>query len=498
MNWIVRFGLLLAITTSVSLVRAQAVSLNRRNMEEEKDLEVLQAWKLTLTPAAEPRPALKYSLHTRYWDRTPGNATPSYYRVLLMQESLADSVVQDYAEHSERWLANNLDDATKDEMRIWLKSYVTVLQELRVATFRERIDLDLRLRDLRGLQTIQFLLPDAQATRQVARMLQVKARLEIEEGRLDEAIETLQMGYRLAEFAAKTPTLINDLVGVAIGSIMTSELTRLVAHPDAPNMYWAIASLPRPLIDLREALEWESGVPQQIFPFLQDAETAQYSPGEWRRLVMDAYMQLHELTGDYAGKPGRLGEVAATALIMKIYPIAKQRLIADGTPRDEVEAMPVGRVVAIHTAKTHRYVYDEMFKWTFLSYEKAHDKWPETMARLRDNHYFGPEGANKDLLPIANILLPAIQHAWYAPIRLERQLAALRVVEAIRMHATTNGGQLPKSLDDIKVIVVPNDPLYGKPFDYKVDGDTAVIETPPRPGMGRRQETYQYTLQIKK
>ena len=38
----------------------------------------------------------------------------------------------------------------------------------------------------------------------------------------------------------------------------------------------------------------------------------------------------------------------------------------------------------------------------------------------------------------------------------------------------------------------------GKPFDYKVDGDTAVLEIPPRPGLTRRTSTYQYTLQIKK
>lgn len=497
MNWIIKCGLWIAISTSTSVLPAQAISLNQANIEDE-ELDVLQAWKLTLTPAAEPRPALKYSLRPRYWDRTPGNATPSYYRVLLMQESLPDSVGKTYIEHSKDWLKNSLDDATKDAMRTWLGSYSSVLQELRVATSRERLDLDLRLRDLRGLETIQFRLPDAQATRQVARMLQVKARLEIEEGRIEDAIETLQMGYRLAEFAAKTPTLINDLVGVAIGSIMTAELTRLIAHPDAPNMYWAIASLPRPLIDLRDALEWESGVPQQIFPFLTDAETAEHSPAQWRRLVMDAYMQLHELTGEYAGKPGRLGEVAATALMMKIYPIAKQRLIANGAARDEVEAMPVGRVVAIHTAQTHRYVYDEMFKWTFLSYDKALDKWPATMARLREHHYFGPEGANKDLLPIANILLPAIQQAWYAPLRLERQLAALRVIEAIRMHAATNNGRLPESLDEVTVAVVPNDPLYGKPFDYKIEGDSVVIETKPRPGRDPRTETYQYTLRIKR
>lgn len=497
MKWITRLGLVLAIVASTTLTHGQAISLNRANAEDE-DLDVLQAWDLTLTPAAEPRPALKYALRPRYRELTAGDATPHYYRAMLMESELPESLAKEYIDKSAGWLGNDLDEVRRNEMREWLAGHQGVLNELRVATYRERIDVDLRLRDLQGLATIQFLLPDAQRTRSLARMLQVKARLEIAEGRLDDAIETLRMGYRLAEFAVKTPTLINDLVGIAIGSIMTAELTRLVAHPDAPNMYWAIATLPTPLVDLREAMEWESGVPAQIFPFLEDAETADHSPDEWRRLMMGSYMKLHELTGDYFGKPGALTEVAATALMMRGYPIAKKDLVANGMEREQVEAMPVGQVVAIHTARAHRYIYDEMFKWTLLPYGQARGRFSETEKRLREEGYFGVSGINKEMLPIASLLLPAVKQAWYAPIRLERQFAALRVIEAIRMHAKANEGELPASLEDIKVAVVPIDPLYDEGFIYKVDGDTAILETRPRPEMQRRHDTYQYKLRIKK
>src|SRR5258708_7534530 len=39
--------------------------------------------KLQLQPAAAPVPALKYVLLPPYLDRTPGNASPMYYRTLL-------------------------------------------------------------------------------------------------------------------------------------------------------------------------------------------------------------------------------------------------------------------------------------------------------------------------------------------------------------------------------------------------------------------------------
>lgn len=489
--------MIVSLFASASLASAQAVSRNQRDAVEE-ELDVLQAWHLTLTPAAEPRPALTYSLWPRYAEQTPGDATPHYYRALLMQDQLPDSVEKEYVEKSHRWLGDKLDEATMEEMRKWLTSYANMIKELRVATYRERIDLDLRLRDLEGLEAIQFLLPDAQETRSIARVLQVKARIEIEDGRFDDAIETLRMGYRLAVFVAKSPTLINDLVGVAIGSLMTAELTRLVAHPDAPNMYWAITALPTPLINLREALEWEAGVPLQIFPFLRDPETAQRTPEEWRRLMMGAYMKLNELSGQYEGKPGPLTQVAATALMMKGYPIAKKNLIASGMTEKEVEAMSVGQVVAIHTARSHRYVYDEMFKWTLITDAPIHDRWRQTEETLRKQRYFGPNGIDHEVLPLSMILMPGVAQAWYAPVRLERQFAALRLIEAIRMHADANGGSLPTSLNEIKITVVPNDPLYDIPFTYKVDGDTAVIENKPRPRMPRRTEVYQYTIRIKK
>jgi hypothetical protein len=497
MKWIVTPTLLLAALAAPLTVRGQAVSLNRADVNDET-IDAIVAWELTLTPRAEPRPALKHSLWPRYRERTPGDSTPYYYRALMMQAALPADVMKEYIDKSENWVANDLDDNTKQEMRAWVKSHTSILYELKLATYRERTDLDLRLKDLQGLDSIMFLLPDAQRSRELARMLQIKARLEIEDGAYDDAIETLRMGYRLGEFVGKTPTLINDLVGVAIDALMTHELTRMIAQPDAPNMYWAIATLPRPLIDLRESLGYESGLPVQIFPFLADAETAERTPEEWRRVMMRAYLKLHELSGDYAGKPGPMSEVAAAALMMKGYPHAKRYLIDRGMPREKVEAMPVGQVLAIYADVTQRYVYDEMFKWTFLPPHQALDRWKETIGRLRDEGQLGPDSINKEVLPFGDMLMPAIEAAWYAPIRLERQLAILRTIEAIRMHAAANGGELPASLDEVSVAVVPADPLFQQPFKYSVEGDSAVLETLPREGVERRHDIYRYVIRIKK
>jgi hypothetical protein len=486
----------LLVMSSSSTALGQAFSFSEKDRNG-KELDVQTAWELTLTSAREPKPALQYSLWPRYWERKYGDATPHYYRALVIDGDLSPDLEKQYIEKSEAWLANEVTDATKLEMRNWLVAHRDVIKELGVAAHRERLELDVRLRDLSGMEAISFLLPDAQNMRKLARMLAIKARLEIADGQVDEAIRTLRVGYRLAEAAAKTPTLINDLVGVAIASIMTHELTRVVASSDSPNLYWAISQLPRPFIDLRESLEHESELPLQIFPFLRDAETVFRSPDEWRRLMLDTYLKFHELSGDYRGKPGPLTDIAATVLMMKSYPVAKRYLIDNGIPLEKVEAMPVGQVLAICTARIHREVYDEMFKWTFLPPAQVHGKWEAAYRRLQDEGHLGPGNVDTGAFPIVDLLLPALQPAWYAPLRLERQLAALRVIEAIRMHAAENGGKLPASLDEISAAVVPLDPLYEKPFAYRVDGKTAILEIPPRSRSQPQHDAVRYTIKIK-
>ena len=107
-----------------------------------------------------------------------------------------------------------------------------------------------------------------QELRGLGRFLALKARLEIAEGRLQNALETLKVGYQLAHDVAIPPTLINDLVGIAIANLMNNQLIELIKAPGSPNMYWAIAQLPDPFIDMQPAMEYEKLLPVKMFPFL--------------------------------------------------------------------------------------------------------------------------------------------------------------------------------------------------------------------------------------
>jgi hypothetical protein len=92
-------------------------------------------------------------------------------------------------------------------------------------------------------------------------------------------------------------------------------------------------------------------------------------------------------------------------------------------------------------------------------------------------------------------IFPAIQRALAAEPRLERRIAALRCVEALRMYAAAHDGQLPESLDAIQSVPIPENPLTGAPFVYSVSGSTATLSAPPIEGIENSRLEYQVNIQ---
>src|SRR5262249_44728583 len=68
-----------------------------------------------------------------------------------------------------------------------------------------------------------------------------------------------------------------------------------------------------------------------------------------------------------------------------------------------------------------------------------------------------------------------LKNVSLAAARVDRRLAALRCVEAIRLYAAKHDGKLPATLADIKDLPVPNDPLTGKSLEYAIDGNKATL-----------------------
>ncbi|MCH8218525.1 MAG: hypothetical protein IH892_17340, partial [Planctomycetes bacterium] len=90
------------------------------------------------------------------------------------------------------------------------------------------------------------------------------------------------------------------------------------------------------------------------------------------------------------------------------------------------------------------------------------------------------------------ILDPAHARVRFSQKRTNRDMASLQVVEALRHHASTHQGRFPQTLAELD-FPVPDDPTTGKPFVYRLEQGTAIIESTPKEGGAK--ESLQYTLQ---
>ncbi|MBM4088073.1 MAG: hypothetical protein FJ276_01395 [Planctomycetes bacterium] len=162
-------------------------------------------------------------------------------------------------------------------------------------------------------------------------------------------------------------------------------------------------------------------------------------------------------------------------------PAAKQQLIDGGMDRATVDSMPVGQVVAIQSARTYRKVYQQSMKWTLLPYWQSHQQMRATFAELDAQGFLGGRAGNMGgmpgAIPIASMLLPSIEPAVFAPVRLQRELAALQTIEALRMAAARADGRLPKSLDELSFAPTPIDQLTGRPVEYQLLEDGVGVLT---------------------
>ncbi|WP_425617417.1 hypothetical protein NA78x_001094 [Anatilimnocola sp. NA78] len=474
---------------------ASAASAARADDEPPINNNLPEQIALTLSPAGEPRPALKYSLAIGVRERTAGNGATFYYRALLMRKSLGEAHHKLYAKRQPDWENRPLDDKTRAEIREWLVPNEKLLREVRRAVYCEHCAWDFRLQDLSGMDAISFPMDEIQGIRDLGRVLSLKIRLAIAEQRYDEALETLRWGFQLCIDCAEQPLLISQLVGIAVAGVMAERVSELIAAPDAPNLYWAIAALPRPLITIRRALDFERGFGEQIFPFLKDAETVERTPAEWKRRITGLSEDMKSLSSESptpTSGQAWLEKAGQVLMLAKIYPTAKEELIAQGMDAKKLEAMPTAQVVAIHISRATRASYDQAFKASLLPFPEnlrlAAEIEKQQQASRRSSLFAG--------FQLAQLLVPAVSSVSRSEMRLPRQLAALQAIEAIRMHAAVTG-KLPDSLSEITVVPALPNPITHEPFPYQRKGAEATLVIPILPDEGPKRLERHYTIRLR-
>jgi hypothetical protein len=464
-----------AIALTALLLLAAARARGALQVDEQQvDGGTLTVFKMTVTPAAEPVPALQHRLLLREIDEKSGNAATMYYRAILMSEIVTKRIKDQFKNDADAALNAWSSDWPVDKWRSVAEvvDSSSLLGALREAALRRNCDWGFNLDTVQGIDLFAFLLPEIQESRQMSRFLMLKARLAVVDGKFDDAIDLLRINLKMALDIAREPLLVNGLVGIAEVGMGNRVLIDLIAAPDSPNMYWALTELGDPVIDLRPATRFEMSSVYRVFPFLRHPESAEHSPEEWARLLAQGISDLGPLTNGSVMPDETVRRAGVTALGLATYGPAKQRLLQTGYDQAHVDAMPVGQVMSIDAARAYRTLSDGLEKWWYIPYPEARERDGVVEAQLTNNKLQGGYGAL-----LARILLPAINAARQAQERLQWQIGGLRTVEAIRMYAAKHG-KLPARLEDIDAVPLPINRVTGRPYQYQLKGDAAVVELP--------------------
>ncbi len=447
-----------------------------------------QPKELPVSPAEQPAPALRYRLLPVSSELNPGDAAPVYLRLRF---GLDEASWKQMQEKANAWALVPLEKLPIAEARKLVNEWAGRIKLLRIGTRRQYCDWSYPLAEQRQ-EIIEILLPDCQDMRQWARLLMVKARVETAEHSYVQAVDTIETGVAFGRHVGAGPFLINNLVGIAICSVMLDRVEELIAQPGAPNLYWALTALPQPLISLREALELEQRIGENLVPELTLMEETR-SHAEWGVLLENLYGRLRRLAEKITSDP-KINAKLRAQLDLDLSSFKKENL---GSSQEfltktrhlnaqQVTAMSEDEVIARALVGQYRDFRDDLYKISYLPWREARKRKTEAEHLLKSVKP-GP-------LTVLAELQSSVMNCLETEMKLDRRLAALRVVEALRLYAASHDGKLPDGLNQVTEVPVPDDPATGKSFEYRRDNAAAVLSLPDAGMSGKPMNPYRITV----
>jgi len=414
---------------------------------------------VSISGSPAPTPALGHRLIPLESELTPGDAAPIYLR---LNSELSPEKLRDLREKPTAWLALPLDQFPATDARAFVDQWRPQLAQIEYGARRTTCEWNYTIAE-ETEHIIEISLADTQAMRTWARLVALKARVEIVEHHFQDAARTIETGLSFSRHVGNGPYLINMLVGVASAVVMLDRVDELVSQIGASNLYWSLTALPRPLIGVRKAVANAYKMCEWMLPEMTDLDQTR-SSGEWTARLARFRGRMQKLAAAYAADEkidstgGNLADLRE-----RVIHEAREYLKA----RDnKIDRLFEDQAILMFFGGKYRDLYDEVYKASYLPYPEA-----EQFYRLGLERLYAVKRGPLDLFAR---LIASIESGHRSEAMLDRRIAALRVVEALRLHAGVSGG-LPKSLADVTIVPIPGDPVTGKPFNYRVDGETATL-----------------------
>ena len=429
-----------------------------------------QIYKISITPAAETVPAFKYRLCVPPHETVPGNAVTHYLR------SLGEGGLRRPWEHLrketeyevDQWasLSTPESEIPLDQLKNASEMFDSYVQNhLRRATLCREADWGIAAEDLKGMEAIGFLLPSVQSSRDMIRALLLQHRLALIEDRFGDAVDRLRMAYQLAHNFNEMGFLVSSLVAASGIGMVNDAVLLFTSTDDSPNLYWALAELPDPVVDLRKSGRLDSSLSVRLFPELIDIETKVLSEEQWNDLLLKYLRRSKELEQMVSGK---VPIPSAMVVALAQYTSAKARLLERGYEKQQVESMPVAQVILIDAAMDLKYFSEMNERSWYLPKSEAKrfdDLWEAEVERETLKMRAGAV--------VVGLMAPSSSTIRAAAFRSQANVNLLMAIESLRNHAAIHG-RFPKTLAELDLPVRDN-PMTDKPFDYSLQNGTAVI-----------------------
>jgi hypothetical protein len=436
---------------------------------------------VALTPSDYPKPASRAYLLPEYRESIPGNRVQMFLRCFMEQDTFFGKVE---TEKREKWNALPLKDLPLSE----LTNYGGRLLERDLYDAARMTGVDWQLWYFVRRDGINTLLPDVQKMRALASALKARVRGEIAAGDFDGALHTLKTMFGLARTMENHPTLIGQLVGVAIATIAVNAAEEFIQQPGSPNLFWALTDLPVPFLSLRAGMDGERMFISADFDALKTAADPVVDAVLLKKI--DAYDEMLR-PGTEAPSPRYVAGALKAGLQARAkdaaeVQAARGRLIRAGLKPEHVNVWSPLHVVLLDDEVLCEQYRDELGKWVNLPFWQAKPGMGTAEAAI---------AAARGKTPFLE-LVPAFIKVKQAQARLDQRFAYLQVLEALRLYAHAHGGALPAALADTQ-LPLPLDPVTGRPFEYAVKDGVATLHG-ENPSAGQGVTNRYYGIRIRK
>lgn len=406
--------------------------------------------------AIEPNPAFRYRFYPTIAQLNPGSGYLYFARALLLDSQTSAELRKNFANESEA-MTVPLDSRKKT-----LAGYHHVFRELERFAMCEDLSFDHRIRDLHGSEIYSMLLPEVQDARHMVRLIRFRAETQLLEGDFEGAFHSILIGFRIAEHLGKGETLIQQLVSIAAQGMMLETVMDAIQTKDCPNLYWALASIPRPLCNVRRSLEIEFSMAEKFLPVLREAESEGLTHERWQELWRTSIVEFGKLATE-------TNTPMSSAKLLKFLAgagDAKKRILESGYTEVRLSKMCSEQLVALDGLLVLRKAASEYQKILSLPTVAAREKAMPTQVLIDaslQNGSLGFGGA------VGSLLFPATNAVVMAELRNEAFYNRLITAEAIRMHVGTHEGRPPASLKELSPVTAFPNPYSDSDFGYKVE-----------------------------